>query len=104
VFVASSCLTISCARHAGTPALAVSPAPGTEIVVPEAPPRLKHEVIPAPTSADQVWIPGFWMSNQGRWMWVPGRYELRPRPGAEYEFGRWTTTDRGYVYIPGHWR
>src|SRR5262245_51750056 len=77
--------------------------PTGDVVVREAPPPVKHEVITTAPSASHVWIPGYWINRQGRYVWMPGHWELRPRSGAAWVPGHWDSTSRGWIWTPGHW-
>src|SRR5579864_2049215 len=59
------------------------------VVVTQAPPPPRTEVMGTPPSEAQVWVGGYWSFTNGRWVWMPGHWELRPRAGA--------------VWVPGHW-
>jgi hypothetical protein len=78
----------------------VAPAGGAITVTPPAP---KPEVIGTPPSAAYGWVPGYWIYRNERWLWVPGRWELRPHPNALWAPGHWNKTPDGWVWTPGHW-
>ena len=78
-------------------------APSETVVVTEAPPAPRVEVIPAAPSPAHVWVGGYW-SWQGRWVWVPGHWASRPAPSSTWVAGHWAPRRRGYVWVPGHWR
>jgi len=77
---------------------------GAEVVVRLAPP---HAVVehrgPAP-GAGYVWIPGYHNWDGSRHVWVGGRWERPPHPGARWEAHRWVHRNGGYVLMEGHWR
>ena len=81
------------------------PAPyvGDQVVVTTDPPAPRHEVVTVAPSADHVWVKGYWSRQNDRWVWVPGHYQLRPRPAAVWVEGHWDHTTRGWVWTPGHW-
>src|ERR1051326_1631686 len=81
---------------------AASPPPA-EVVVQEAPPPPKTEVIVESPGPGYVWTPGYW-SWQGRWVWIGGRYVVRPHPHAVWVGGHWVRRGRGHVWVEGHWR
>jgi|SRR6185503_11970842 len=81
----------------------VAAAPAGEVVVTTEPPPMKREVIGVAPSTRHVWVEGYWARSNGRWAWVPGHYELRPRERAVWAKGQWDRTDRGWVWRPGHW-
>jgi len=77
-----------------------------EIYVPMAPPAPRVEVIPTlPPERVEVehWQPGYWRWNGHEYGWYDGRYVARPRRGAVWVPGRWEQRPRGWVYVEGHW-
>src|SRR4051812_47500987 len=77
--------------------------PGEVVVVQTAPPAPRTEVIGVAPSPGHVWIQGYWAYRHGRYVWVPGHYELRPRTTATWVPGHWNHTYRGWVWTAGHW-
>lgn len=65
-----------------------APPPGAAIIAPTAPPPPQAEVIIAAPSPAYAWLPGYW-NWQNRWVWIPGRWALPPRPGMVWEGHRW---------------
>ena len=82
----------------------VSTTPTGEVVVTEAPPAPRQEVVGTAPSTSHVWVEGYWMRSNGRWVWVPGHYESRPRLNASWVPGHWNQTSRGWVWTPGYWQ
>jgi hypothetical protein len=82
---------------------APEPAPPEEIVVQEAPPAPRVEVVPAAPYAGAVWIGGHWRWEGRRHVWVGGHYE-RARPGFAWEPAHWPREPHGWRFVPGHWR
>jgi len=78
-------------------------APTGELIVTEAPPALRHEVIGVAPGAESVWISGYWTHTHNRWVWLPGHWEARPRAGATWAPGYWQHTTSGWVWRSGHW-
>jgi len=83
--------------------------PAQVIYVPQPPPPPQVEIMPAlPPMADtrsHVWIAGHWFWNGAGYVWRPGHYERRPRPGAVWVEGRWEHQGgHGYVWVEGRWR
>jgi hypothetical protein len=76
-----------------------------EVVVAEGPPVPIVEVEPAPpvTIVDPFWIAGWW-GWEGRWVWHPGYWTHRPRPGAVWVPHAWVRDPHGWVHSGGHWR
>jgi len=73
------------------------------VVVQEAPPPPQAEVVPVSPGPDYVWIDGYWAWN-GRWVWTPGRWKIRPHLRAVWAPGHWIHGRHGWVWAPGHWR
>jgi hypothetical protein len=76
--------------------------PPASVVAPGAPPPTKIEDVPIAPNGDYVWTPGYWAWN-GTWVWVSGRYTLRPYPTARWTPGHWERRDRRYFWIEGRW-
>jgi hypothetical protein len=81
----------------------VAVSPTGPVVVTQAPPASKAEVIGVAPSAEHVWVRGYWLHTNGQWVWLPGHYERRPRPGVMWVQGHWDRTSAGWVWTPGHW-
>ncbi|MGO8675820.1 MAG: hypothetical protein ACLQVX_08115 [Limisphaerales bacterium] len=79
-----------------------APTPAGQVVT-ETPPSPKPEVSGVAPSAAYFWVGGYWAYHDKRWVWVPGRWELRPRPNALWSPGHWNKTATGWVWAPGHW-
>jgi hypothetical protein len=79
------------------------PAAGETVVVAEAPPEPPVEVIGVAPGPENVWVTGFWEWH-GRWVWVPGRWVVRPRPRAVWVGSHWVHRPHGWVMVHGHWR
>jgi hypothetical protein len=84
--------------------VAYTAGPREEVVVAEAAPAPRVEVIPVAPSVEHVWIAGYWSWHGGSWVWVAGRYVLRPRPAAVWVAGHWARHPRGWVWVHGCWR
>jgi len=84
-------------------ALAFSAA-AADVVIRVAPPREIVETrVPAPSRA-HVWIAGYHRWDGNAYVWVPGRWELPPRPHARWVKHHWVHRRGGYVLVEGHWR
>ena len=53
----------------------VAVAPSGEVVVTEAPPAPKREVITTSPSAAHVWVTGYWTYQNGRYVWMPVQFQ-----------------------------
>src|SRR5262249_37051881 len=51
----------------------------TVVVSPNPPPPPRSEIVGAPPIAADVWVSGYWDLVGGRWVWLPGHWEARPR-------------------------
>lgn len=80
----------------------IGPAYGGEVVVGEAPPPERYEVVPAAPAVGYIWIGGYWNWVGARWAWVPG-YWHAPRPGYRWVPHRWEPYGRGYRHGGGQW-
>jgi hypothetical protein len=73
------------------------------VVVREAPPAPRADVVVVQPGPRYAWVPGHW-AWQGQWVWVPGRWRLAPNPTAVWVPGHWVRYGEGYVWTAGHWR
>lgn len=83
------------------------PPPTAEVTIegePPPPPPVQVEVQPAPPAPDYYWVVGYHRWYGGRYVWVPGRYERRPHPAANWEAAHWEARGRGRVWVEGRWR
>jgi hypothetical protein len=53
-------------------------------------------------SADDLWIPGCWVWNRGRYAWRPG-YWATGRPDWDWIPAHYVYAPRGYVFVDGYW-
>src|SRR5258705_212503 len=74
-----------------------------EVVVSEAPPATRPEPVGVAPDTSHVWIQGYWMYHNNRWVWIAGHWEVRPRVNALWMPGHWDHTARGWVWTAGHW-
>ena len=72
--------------------------------VPIKPPQDITERIPKNTTANAVWIPGYWSWSKiyDRYVWLSGTWRLAP-PGHEWIHGKWKKFDEGWVWLSGFW-
>jgi WXXGXW repeat (2 copies) len=75
-----------------------------EVVVRVAPPRPIVETRVVAPSHDHVWIAGYHRWDGNAYVWVPGRWELPPRPHAHWVAHKWVHRHGGYVLVEGHWK
>jgi hypothetical protein len=78
--------------------------PAADIYIHVGPPHAVKERRGHPPGRDHVWIAGYYLWDGNRHVWVPGRWELPPRPHARWEPHRWVHRHEGWVFVEGHWR
>jgi len=85
--------------------LATAPAAHAQIhgvvVVRDAPPPLRAEVVPAPRHG-WVWAPGYWSWQGHRHVWHRGAW-VRERPGFVYAPPGWIERDGRWHFHEGRW-
>lgn len=57
-----------------------------------------------PPDRGYVWVSGYHRYDDGRYVWVPGRWDRPPHPHARWEAHHWVHRHGGWVLIDGHWR
>ena len=78
--------------------------PAADVVVHVAPPAPLMEQRAAAPGPGYVWIKGYQSWNGSAFVWVPGRWEMPPRPHAHWVSTRWVKRNGGWVMVAGHWR
>jgi hypothetical protein len=83
-----------------------APTPPTHevIVVNQAPPPPRPDTVAPQPSPEHVWIAGYWAWRDNQQQWVPGHWEIPPRPGATWIPARWEQRGSEYVFIEGYWQ
>ncbi|MGZ3754208.1 MAG: hypothetical protein ACXVAY_13205 [Mucilaginibacter sp.] len=66
-------------------------------------PAEPYYVRPVAPYEGAIWIPGEWVWNGGRYIYINGHW-ARPRVGRVYIAGHWQQGPRGYFWIKGYWR
>jgi hypothetical protein len=74
------------------------------VVVQVAPPRPVVETRGPAPGAGYVWVGGYHQWNGSAYVWVPGRWDRPPHPGAHWVAHRWVHRHDGWVLNEGHWR
>ncbi len=69
-----------------------------------APPPPQVEVQGAPPSPGEVWQPGFWQWNNGRHVWMKGRWDRPPQTGMTWEAPKWENRAGKWMFHEGRWR
>ena len=80
------------------------PEPVAPVIVSQAPPPVMQEVVPVAPAPGFVWIGGSWMVYRGQWVWVRGRWERPPHPGAHWEPQHWERHGAQFELRVGGWR
>jgi WXXGXW repeat (2 copies) len=75
-----------------------------EVIVKVAPPAAIVETRGAAPGAGYVWIGGYHNWNGNAYVWVPGRWEMPPRPHARWVAHHWVKRHGGWVLVEGRWR
>ena len=71
------------------------------IIVTEAPPAPRHEVVPAARHG-YVWAPGYWDHRHGHYVWVEGHW-VKEKHGMYWHPNRWEQRDGHWVMEGGRW-
>jgi hypothetical protein len=61
--------------------------PFGELLVTELAPPPRHEVAGTPPDEAHVWVEGYWMASDEKWIRIPGHYEFRG-PSAPAQVGQ----------------
>jgi len=75
-----------------------------EVVVRIGPPAAIVEARPVRPGPNYAWIVGYHRWDGNAYVWVPGRWEVLPHPGARWVAHRWVRRHGGWVLVEGHWR
>ncbi len=86
------------------PPTTTQPPTQKSVVVEQAPPAPRLEVVPLSPGPRYVWVPGYWSYRYGHWYWVGGTWVMRPHATAVWVGGYWARHGRSYIWISGHWR
>ncbi len=54
-------------------------------------------------SAAHVWIGEDWRVEGPSYVYIGGRWEAPPHPGAVWVPGHWVRKGHGEYWVPGHW-
>ena len=75
-----------------------------EVVVRVRPPAEIVETRPVRPGPNYMWIHGYHRWDGNAYVWVPGRWEVGPRPHAVWVRHHWVHRRGGWVLVEGHWR
>jgi hypothetical protein len=89
--------------HPGHWAPIVAPRRYVPVVVTQAPPPLRVEVMSAPPGAGYFWIAGHWRWEHNGFVWTGGRWE-RHRDGRVWVPEHWLHVGAEWHFAGGHWQ
>ena len=98
LFNAAAMVVLSTAAFIPTQAVAQV---GINIVIGNAPPPVRYEVVPAARRGYE-WAPGYWNWNGQKHVWVRGHWE-RERVGQHYQHPEWQRNNDGWRLNRGGW-
>jgi len=76
-----------------------------EVVVRTAPPAPQSmAVVGRAPGPKYVWIGGYYRWNGARYIWVGGKWIPPPRAGAVWIAPHWVSRNGGFVFVAGRWR
>jgi hypothetical protein len=75
-----------------------------QVVIRVGPPAPVVEHPGPPPEHGFIWIGGYHRWDGAHYIWVPGRYERPPHPGAHWVAHRYVRRNGGWVFVEGHWR
>jgi hypothetical protein len=76
---------------------------GFGITIGQPPPPMRYERRPPMPGEGFVWEDGYWGVNSGRYVWMPGRWERPPYPGAYWTHPHYDRYADGWHMHEGHW-
>jgi hypothetical protein len=62
-----------------------------------------EEVVTTQTEPEDVWVPGYWERDPGKWTWKKGHWETPPEEAAHWRKGHWAWQDGEWHWRKGHW-
>ena len=86
-------LFVGCASNRAPQAVKQLPVP---------PPAVTVETVTPSPGPEYVWVGGQYEWRK-RWVWVPGKWVVPPRPHAIWVGGRWVKHRNGWTWMPSHW-
>ncbi len=75
-----------------------------EVIVVQAPPALRVEVVTARPSSGHVWVTGYWVWGTGAYVWTPSVWVLPPEPAAVWVAPRYEERSGVHISISGFWK
>jgi hypothetical protein len=96
-----------CADQSGSVQRSAPPGeqPGATVVY-QTPPSPQPETRPHAPGPEYAysWIPGYWTSQQEKWVWAKGTWVPKPAPNVDWIPGLWAKRGSRYIWIPGYWQ
>jgi hypothetical protein len=68
------------------------------------PPAILVETQGSAPGSNHVWIAGYHAWRGSEYVWVPGHWDARPRPGAVWVNGTWKEHRDGWYWVDGRWK
>ena len=68
------------------------------------PPPPRYGVVGYAPGPGYVWTDGFYDLRGTTWVWVPGRWQRPPRPGAIWIRPEWRREGNHWRFHRGYWR
>jgi hypothetical protein len=75
-----------------------------DVIVNIAPPPPIVEAPPPPPGPAYVWVAGYYRWDGRGSVWVPGHWEIPPRPHARWHPHHWRKRHGAWVFVEGYWR
>ncbi len=73
------------------------------VQAPQAPPPPQVEVRSNQPFGMAIWLTGYWSWTGAIWLWIPGRWQIAPDPGAHWQPPVWLPHGAGVRLQPGRW-
>lgn len=73
------------------------------IYIGRTPPPVLYERRPQMPGEGFAWVDGYWGTQGNRYVWVPGRWERPPYPGAYWSHPHYDRDKHGWKLHEGHW-
>ena len=103
MLAATAALSLTSCMVEGRATVIDEPSPTAEIIVQEAPPSPRAEIVTVAPSPSHVWVGGYWARRQHSWTWIHGAWVVRPHATAIWVPGAWQSRGVSWVWVSGHW-
>jgi WXXGXW repeat (2 copies) len=81
-----------------------APPPAEVVIVRDAPPVPREEIVTVRPGPRFVWCAGYWRHDGREYVWVPGHWVRPPRVHAIWVAPHWEVRGGGYFFVDGVWR